>query len=202
MSRGHAYPLGLIAGVLGSSLEGRAEGSAAWMLCPPALWAWNQGPGESSAPDPPALRNPSGDRSLCSLTNRDHGRREWEAGLGGLLGKGGAGPADRELPRWKGQESSRPGKRRKQNMVRKSRTEPGAQLSSVPLRGSQGTGSAGTAHEGCQAQTWSRGRSEAPRRPGQSPESPGHLPRRQRQGCQLRESSDGPGGEALRLPRR
>lgn len=78
----------------------------------------------------------------------------------------------------------------------------GAQLSSVPLRGSQGTGFAGTAHEGCQAQTWSRGRSEAPRRPGQSPESPGHLPRRQRQGCQLRESSDGPGGEALRLPRR
>lgn len=49
-------------------------------------------------------------------------------------------------------------------MVRKSRTESGAQLSSVPLRGSQGTGFAGTAHEGCQAQTWSQGRSEAPRR--------------------------------------
>ena len=32
----------------------------------------------------------------------------------------------------------------------------------MPLRGSQGAGFAGTAREGCQAQTWSRGRSEAP----------------------------------------
>ena len=34
------------------------EGSAAWTLCPPSLWAWNQGPGESSAPDPPGPQKP------------------------------------------------------------------------------------------------------------------------------------------------
>ena len=78
---------------------------------------------------------------------------EWEAGPGGFLegvalalmmggslkapGRGGAGSRT-----W---------------FVRAG-LESGAQLSSASLGDSQGAGSAGTAHGGCQAQTWSLGR--------------------------------------------
>lgn len=122
---------------------------------------------------------------------------EWEAGPGGFLegvalaltmggslkapGRGGAGSRT-----WFGRAG----------------WESGAQLSSALLGDSQGAGSTGRAHGGCQAQTWSPGRLEAPWHPGQGPESPGHLQGRQQQGCQLRERSDGCRGEGLKLPRR